>query len=180
MSCPTFDPIPAPGLLWSLTQLVLGNGFFTMIFVQGVVVILIASGVMNYFQTYRRNVELLRKGYSMLDSYLGILPDPSAPKLPTLKVNSSGRSVSLLCRSSGKEYLITLPYDSSKISSFRSKRMVLTSHHKLPLDVTLPPGVAYTFTAGDLGGDRLELRSMVDSRVLSSWEKEQVPSSTKA
>lgn len=185
-SCSPLDPIENGtheisrlSMLWSLVELILGNGFFTLLFVQGIIALLAASGILNYFETYRRNVTLLRKAKSMLDSYLGVLPDPDVAKPPLLKVNSSLRSVSLLCRNSGKEYLITLPYDSSKISSFRSKRMVLIKREgkkSIEHDVTLPPGVAYTFTADDLGGERLELRSDIDSRVLGSWGKKEIPS----
>jgi hypothetical protein len=174
-----FSEVTCPDIAPSLLEMILGNGFITALFLVGVTALLVWSGILNYFETYRYYAQRGNSIASLVDKYMGAIPSTATahPKtnISMLTVNSSKKSASILCSNAGKSYLITLPYSPERVSAMRTKKMILLGAPGGEFDVTTPPGIAYMFSAESLGGSELQLRSTIDNSVIKTYKQAEVP-----
>lgn len=74
-----------------------------------------------------------------------------------VEINDTGKSATVLFSRLGKQYLVFLPYDSSKFVSMLHFKAELLREGKPSLLVTQYPGVPYSVSAKDLGGNALKI-----------------------
>ncbi len=147
-------------------------------------IIVVKSGVLRYFENYRKIADTFLQIKGLIDKFAGMngitnTSGSSNTNDVNLTMNSSGKSVSILCKRFNQSYLITLPYSSEHASMMRNKSMYLIKHDKkdniVEYDVTVPPGVCYTFSADDLDGKTLIIKSNINNQVLATFTKYQIP-----
>jgi len=157
------------------------NTISLVFFISIIAYLVIISKVLESFESYRQIKAIFRNVKTALDTFAGIKSSSDYGKSTSKVVlNSKRKSASVMCERMGKKYMLTLPYRSELATRLANYKMILIKEQngqKTEYDVTLPPGILYSFSAEDLGGDKLILRSP-DNVDKGFFSKNEVPSET--
>lgn len=89
-------------------------------------------------------------------SMLGMMTPVAVPEI-SFSICDTNRAAMIQYERLGQKYTYFAPYNRSYVIKMAGFRVELLRSQKEPLDITLQPGLAYRFTAGEIGGTGIRI-----------------------
>ncbi len=156
--------------------------FLIFLFFLGQAIYLLGKhGYLNHFSWLSSKKRRIEKVLQIFEGF----SQNSGNESPNFTINDTERSASMVYTRYSKQYIVNLPYDRKLLGKMNRYSAILLKRDERKdqserriceeIDITQQPGVIYTCTASQLGGEKIVFVDKIEGRILTVFGPNDIP-----